>query len=158
MKPSVVASAQALPRPTVEEWFSPHPCYACPAASAWSGRSPAARFRLSPAGNLAKRRAGCPAAPPPLLACSPPRQRMLWDRPSLSDRVRFPAGVAKAVAAALATALGRPVELVVRVSLACSSGSVSPGCNHSWLSIPGAGTHGLAVEVVKMQFSHALYV
>ncbi|XP_009317903.1 PREDICTED: bone morphogenetic protein 2 [Pygoscelis adeliae] len=90
MKRSIVASPQALPRPAVEERFSPDPRYASPATSARAGKSPVARFRLSPAGNPAKCGAGRPAAPPPLLACSPPRQWTLWDRPSLSNWVRWP--------------------------------------------------------------------
>lgn len=104
MKRSIVASPQALPRPAVEERFSPDPRYASPATSARAGKSPVARFRLSPAGNPAKCGAGRPAAPPPLLACSPPRQWTLWDRPLLSNWVRFLAYVARTVAAELAMA------------------------------------------------------
>lgn len=139
MKRSVVASPQALPRPAVEERFSRDPCRASPATSARAGKSPVARFRLSPAGNLVKCRARRPAAPPALLARSPLRRWTLWDRPSLSDRVRFPAFCSQHSVRGISRGMGRPAELVGHVSLACSLGNISPGCNHSWLLVSGAG-------------------
>lgn len=132
MEPSIAASSSA-PSPRRPGAAYSGPPHASPAASTRAGKSPVwPGFSSHPQVTWPNAERGVPAAPPALLACSPPGRRTPWAGFSPSSWLRFPADGGS-------RGTGRPVQPVARVSLACSVGNVSPGCNCSWLLVSGAG-------------------
>lgn len=131
MKQSIAASSSA-PSPRRPGAAYSGPPFASPAASTRAGKSPVARFQLSPAGNLAKCGAGRPGSTSTRAA-----DPLGW---VLAEQLgAFPGWHSQNSHCGVSHGMGRPVQPVVRVSLACSLGNVSPGCNCCWLLVSGAG-------------------